>query len=192
MKKIALNLFAITLSAAFAVGCSSEAVNDEINTLNSTVNVFEKQDIRQTDLVGTWKIESMISDVAVDLNSDGTSGTEILDETTCFDNLFYSFNEEGGILAHQARLNFVDGEMQCDGEGTYAATYEVTGNELSVTFQSGESTLTFTKTIGLSTANGATYMHVAIEDYEVAELVNDPGNTSVSSINRIEMIYKKQ
>ncbi|MFD0976998.1 lipocalin family protein [Salinimicrobium gaetbulicola] len=192
MKKIALNLFALTITAALLVSCSSESVNDEMTSLNSTTNVFEKQDIRQNDLVGTWKIKAMNSDVAVDLDADGTSNTNILEETTCFDNLFFNFNAEGGVLAHQARLNFVDGEMQCDGEGDYAATYEVAGNELSVSFQSGETTLTFTKTIGLSTVDGAMYLHVAIEDYEVEELVKDPGNTSVSSINRIEMIYKKQ
>lgn len=192
MKKIALNLFAVTVAAAFTIGCSSEAVNDEMNSLNASTNIFEKQDIRQTDLVGTWKIEAMISDVAVDLNSDGNTSTDILEETTCFDNLFFNFNAEGGVLAHQARLNFVDGEMQCDGEGDYAATYSVSGNELSVSFQSGESTVTFTKTIGLSASNGDNYLHVAIEDYEVSEIVTDPGNTSVSSINRIEMIYKKQ
>ena len=192
MKKIALNLFALAITAAFSVGCSSEAVNDEMTSLNSTTNVFEKQDIRQDDLVGTWKIEAMNSDVAVDLDADGTNNTDILNETTCFDNLFFNFNAEGGILAHQAKLNFVDGEMQCTGEGNYAATYMVSGNDLSVSFQSGESQITFTKTIGLSTAGGAMYLHVAIEEYEVSELVVDPGNTSVSSINRIEMIYKKQ
>ena len=192
MKKIALNLFAVSLTAVFAVSCSSEAVNDEMSSLNSTVNVFEKQDIRQDDLVGTWKIESMISDVAVDLNSDGASNTEILEETTCFDTLFFNFNAEGGVLAHQARLSFANGEMQCDGEGTYSAAYEVAGNELFVSFQSGGSPITISKTIGLSSADGAMYLHVAIEDFEVEELVNDPGNTSVSSIHRIEMIYKKQ
>lgn len=192
MKKIALNLFAVTVIAAISVGCSSETVNDEMTSLNATSNIFEKQDIRQTDLVGIWKIEAMNSDVAVDLNADGETSSNILEESTCFDNLFFNFNAEGGVLAHQARLNFVDGEMQCDGEGTYSATYEVAGNELSVSFQSGESTITFTKTIGLSTSNGDVYLHVAIEDYEVSEIVADPGNTSVSSINRIEMIYKKQ
>lgn len=192
MKRIALNLFIVTVAAFLSVGCSTEVMNDEMTSLNSTANIFERQDIRQTDLVGTWKIESMISDVEVDLNEDGVSSTDIMNETTCFDNLFFNFNSEGGILAHQARLKFVNGEMLCDGEGDYAAAYSVTGNELSVTFQSGDSPITFTKTIGLSTTDGVTYLHVALEDYEVSEVVQDPGTTSVSSIKRIEMVYKKQ
>lgn len=192
MKKIALNLFAVTLAATFATGCSSETVNEEMSSLNSTATVFEGQDIQQTDLVGTWKIQAMNSDVAVDLNSDGTSSTDILNETSCFDNLYFNFNAEGGIAAHQAKLNFVDGEMQCDGEGDYSATYTVSGNELSVSFQSGDSQVTFTKTIGLSNDATGEYLHVAIEDYEVDELVQDPGDTSVSDITRIEMIYRKQ
>lgn len=192
MKKIALNLFALTVAATFSIGCSTDTANEEMSSLNSTATVFEGQDIQPTQLVGTWKIESMISDVAVDLNSDGTASVDILEESTCFDNLFFNFNEEGGIAAHQAKLNFVDGEMQCNSEGDYTATYTVSGNELSVSFQSGDSMITFTKTIGLSNDATGEYLHVAIEDYEVDELVQDPGNTSVSDIQRIEMIYKKQ
>lgn len=192
MKKIALNLFALTVMASLSTGCSTETANEEMSSLNSTANVFEGQDIQQTQLIGTWKIESMISDIPVDLNSDGTASVDILEETTCFDNLYFNFNDQGGIAAHQARLNFVDGEMQCNSEGDYTATYTVSGNELSVSFQSGDNMVTFTKTIGMSNDTTGEYLHVAIEDYEVDELIQDPGNTSVSNIQRIEMIYKKQ
>lgn len=192
MKKIALNLFALTVAATFSTGCSTETLTEETPSLNATATVFEGQDIQQNQLVGTWKIESVTSDVAVDLNADGSSSTNLLNETTCFDSMYFDFNVEGVLETEQARTSFTEEEMTCDGVGVYTATYEVSGNDLSVTADFDGQTVTLTKTIGLSSDADGEYLHVAIEEYEVEQFVSDPGNTVASDIERIEVVYKKQ
>lgn len=192
MKKIALNLFALFVAATFSISCSTETINEESSSLNATANVFEGQDIQQNQLVGTWKIVSMTSDVAVDLNTDGTSSTELLDETTCFDPMYFDFNAEGAVETAQGRISITAEKLECDGVGVYTASYEVSGNDLMVTAVIDGQTFTFTKKIGLSSDANGDYLHVAIEDYEVEQVVSDPEDTVASDIQRIEIVYKKQ
>ncbi len=192
MKKIALNLFALTVAATLSIGCSTETINEESSSLNATATVFEGQDIQQNQLVGTWKIVSMTSDVAVDLNADENRNTDLLAESICFDNMYFAFNAEGTIITEQSRISFTEEAMECDGTGVYSATYEVSGNTLSVTADYDGQPVTFTKTVGLSSDSNGEYLHVALEDYEVDQVVSDPGNTVASDIERIEIVYKKQ
>lgn len=192
MKKIALNLFALTVAATFATGCSTEAINEENSALNATATVFEGQDIQQNQLIGTWNIFSMTADVAVDLNNDGSSSTDLLAETTCFDPMYFDFNAEGVVETEQGRISVLENMVECDGTGIYTAAYEVAGNELTVTAEINGESYPIKKTIGLSNDANGEYLHVAIEEYEVEQIVSDPGNTIASDIKRIEIVYKKQ
>lgn len=192
MKKIALNLFALTVAATFSMSCSTETIHEETSSLNATATVFEGQDIQQNQLVGTWKIVSMTSDVAVDLNADEKSSIELLDETTCFDPMYFDFNAQGVVETEQARTSFTEEAVTCDGTGVYTAAYEVSGNDLTVYVEINGDIYPLTKTIGLSSDGNGEYLHVAIEDYEVGQFVSDPGNTIASDIKRIEIVYKKQ
>ena len=192
MKKIALNLFALTVAATFSIGCATETINEETSALNATATLFEGQDIQQNQLVGTWKIEAMTSDVAVDLDADGSSNTNLLNETTCFDGMYFAFNNDGVVETEQGRISISEEELKCDGIGNYTAAYEVSGNTLAVTADFDGQTVTLTKTIGLSSDANGEYLHVALEEYEVEQIVSDPGNTVASDIKRIEIVYKKQ
>lgn len=192
MKKIALNLFVLTVAATFSIGCSTETINEETSSLNATATVFEGQDIQQNQLVGTWKIVSMTSNVAVDLNADGSNSADLLDETTCFDPMYFSFDAQGTVETEQGRISVLEDRVECDGVGTYTATYEVSGNALAVTADFDGQPVTFTKTIGLSSDASGEYLHVALEDHEVDQVISDPGNTVASDIERIEVVYKKQ
>ena len=192
MKKIALNLFALTVAATFATGCSTETINEETSSLNATASLFEGQDIQQNQLVGTWNIVSMTSDVAVDLNADGSSNVDLLDETTCFDPMYFIFNADGGIETKQGRISITEEQLECDGTGVYTATYSVDGNELTVLAEINGEVYPLKKTIGLSSDANGEYLHVAVEDYEVEQIIADPGTTVASDIQRIEVVYKKQ
>lgn len=192
MKRIALNLFALTFSTIFFTACSTETMNDETSSLNAIASVYEGQDIQQNQMLGTWKIISLSSNVAVDLNGDGKSTTELLNETVCFDSMYFTFNAEGVVEAEQARMSLDNEELKCEGSETYSAAYKVSGNKLSVTANYDGQQVTFRKTIGLSDDEAGEYLHVAVEDYEVEQFISDPGNTVVSNVERIEIVYKKQ
>lgn len=192
MKKIALNLLSLTVAATLFVGCSTDALTEENSSLNATATVFEGQDIQQNQLVGTWMIESMTSNIAVDLDADGSSSVDLLAETTCFDGMYFDFNAEGVVETEQGRISVLEDRVECDGRGVYNATYEVSGNTLTVTAEMNGQVVTLTKTIGLSSDASGEYLHVALEDYEVDQIVSDPGTTVASDIERIEIVYKKQ
>ncbi|MEG9327197.1 lipocalin family protein [Salinimicrobium catena] len=192
MKKIALNLLSLAVATTLFVGCSTDTLTEENSSLNATATVFEGQDIQQNQLVGTWIIESMTSNIAVDLDANGSSSVDLLTETTCFDGMYFDFNAEGIVETEQGRISILEDRVECDGSGVYTAGYEVSGNTLSVTAEINGQTVTLTKTIGLSSDASGEYLHVAIEDYEVEQIVSDPGNTVASDIERIEIVYKKQ
>lgn len=192
MKKIALNLLFVGVTLFGVTACSTETAVDEMDSLNATASVFEGQDIKPAQLIGTWNILTMESDVAVDLNSDGVESTAILSESTCFDSMYFEFSANGTVGTQQARLSFPNGEMVCDGDGFYTAEYTVSGNTLTVNAEIDGQPVTFTKTVGLSSDANGEYLHVALEDFEVDQFVSDPGNTVVSDIQRIEITYKRQ
>jgi hypothetical protein len=192
MKKIALNLCVLSIAFTLFIGCSTETIDKENSSLNATASLFEGQDIQQHQLVGTWKIVSMISDVAVDLNADGGSSSNLLEETTCFDSMYFVFNAEGVVETEQGKISITEEEMNCHGTGVYSANYTVSGNSLTVNVEIDEQVYTLTKTIGLSSGVKGEYLHVAVEDYEVEQIVSDPGTTVASDIKRIEVVYKKQ
>lgn len=192
MKKIALKSLFFVVAVLGATSCSTETTQEEVSSLNATASVFEGQDIKPADLIGVWSIQEMEADIAVDLNQDGTSTTDMLSETTCFDPMYFDFSANGGVATEQARISFPDGKLVCDGIGFYTATYSVSGNTLTVNAEIDGQAVTFTKTIGLSSDADGEYLHVALEDYEVDQFVSDPGNTVVSDVQRIEITYKRQ
>lgn len=172
----------------FFQSCEPEtmSLNEEpITTVDAT--------IERSSLVGRWELESMDSDVAVNLNFDESSSTDILSETRCFDNMFYTFQANGDVTTGQAKLDFgpEDDEFKCN-YGEYSASYDVNDqNELEVTFEYNGSTLTETKSISLYEEGTEEFMKVTLSEMEASAYVDDPGTTVASEIEEIIMVYKK-
>lgn len=160
--------------------------------MNSSGTIVETADITATDLEGRWEMYSMTSDTVVDLNFDGTYGKEILLETTCFKNMFFTF-EQDSVITGQAKLDFGEnGDIFKCGFGTYSATYKIDGEELLITFTLDGVQITRSKTIALTSDATGEYLHISLEDTEAAQYVDDPGNTVASDVQKIETVYKKQ
>lgn len=190
IKKLTLTGFGLFLFAA----CSADDPAAD-NSLNASGSVVEVADITRADLLGTWNLISMTADVPVNLNpaEDDISSKNILDETHCFDSMFFTFDAAGKITTGQAKLDFGPqaDQFKC-GYGEYSASYAVSGSQLEVIFDLNGNQVSRYKTIGITRDGNKSYLRVSLEDYEAAEYVSDPGNTVASDIGRIEMVYKRQ
>ncbi|WP_424493050.1 lipocalin family protein [Salinimicrobium sp. GXAS 041] len=204
MKKLLQRLLFGGLGVALLAACSAEGVNEEMSALNASSATMSSQDLSINDLVGEWKIVSMTSvayeehpAVAVDFNKDGNFTFDLMEESTCFNIMSFDFRSNGTVYTNQARLFFdnTTGKFECQGTGLYTAGYEISGNDLSVTFTADGIEYTQVKTIYRYSEDGAEYLTVTLTEQETDSAVyvnNDPGNTVASDIKKIEMVYKKQ
>ena len=137
----------------------------------------------------------MVSDVAVDFNQDGDFNTNILTESDCFNNMYFTFDSNGDVQTTQARLYFdAQGNFSCS-EKNYTATYSVNQNELTVNFVVGGVPYTEVKQISITSDGTNEYLNITLTSTETDAAVyvaNDPGNTVASDINQIDFTYIKQ
>jgi hypothetical protein len=202
MRKLLRNLILGGVGMSMLAACSADSVNDEMNTLNASASIVEVQDLSMGDLVGRWTMHSMTSvgtdemaAVPVDFDQDGVFTYDLLKETDCFDTMYFEFDNQGKVNTHQSRLYFGStGEFTCQTTGDYAATYQISGNDLSVTFTVDGFQYTETKTINRYSENGIEFLMVTLTKAETNGAVyvaNDPGNTVASELQKIEIVYKK-
>lgn len=185
--------------APLVIACSAEEMSNDQQELNlsGTANMQEAQ-ILASDLVGTWIMYSMTSDVAVDFDQNGNFTFDLLEETDCFDPMYFVFKENGDVDTFQSRLFFssTTGMFSCQTTGNYTATYEILeGNELLVNFRVKEQNYTDKKSISRYTENNVEFLKVSLSKAETNAAVYvepDPGNTVASEIQLIEMTYIKQ
>lgn len=186
---------------AMLIACSTESVDEQMDSLNATGTSEDQplaDDISGNELVGTWNMFSMTSEfTTVDFDQDGNRTTDLLLETDCFDPMYFIFGAEGDVNTYQSRLFFsaTSGEFTCQTTGSYNATYQVNGNELSVTFTVDGYQYTETKTISRYYENGNEFLKVTLTKGETNSAVyvaDDPGNTVASDLQEIEMVYLKQ
>ena len=188
------------MSAALVLlsACSSEEVSTDMTGLNAGTTAVAAGDYNFTDLVGLWKMYSMSSlETTVDFDKDGVRTNDLLEETDCFDDMYFDFKETGVVDTRQSRLYFsaATGMFSCQTTGDYDATYAVQGNELTINFNVENQQYTETKTISIYTEDGNEFLKVSLikeETNSAVYVANDPGNTVASNIQKIEMVYIKQ
>ena len=197
MKKLSTLILGSLCASTLFFSCSADAsLVEETTALNSTTTLTTAADISSADLVGTWKIESMTSDVGVDFNQDQNFDTNILLESACFDNMYFTFEEDGDVHTTQARLFFdAEGNFICS-EKDYSATYEVVNqDELKINFVVNGVSYSEVKTISLTSDGAREYLNISLTSSETDAAVyvsDDPGTTVASDINRIDFRYIKQ
>lgn len=195
MKK-QLIFFIGSLCASLLLSCSTDAIETrDMNSLNSTASLTTAADITAADLVGTWRIYAMNSDVEVNFNQDTTASKDILAETDCFNQMYFTFNPDGVVHTTQARLYFnAEGDFSCS-EKNYAATYQVINqNELKINFIVNGTAYSEVKTITITNNGENEFLNISLTSLETDAAVyvaKDPGNTTASKIEKIDFVYIK-
>ncbi|HET8752815.1 MAG TPA: lipocalin family protein [Salinimicrobium sp.] len=194
MRKIVSKLMIFGLISTLFMACSTEDAQMNLNSLNASGSVVQTEAIAANDLVGTWLLYSMTSNTAVNFNpaTDQSSSFNIMDETSCFDNMYFTFRADGSVSTEQARLYFDEtGQFTCNSK-IYPANYAVNGDQLQVSFDFNGTIATESKTISLSQADGKEFLHVSLNKAETAAYVGDATGTVAEDITEVEMIYIKQ
>lgn len=191
MKKLLM----LGMLAPLFMACSADDPAVEESSNEVTEGLHQTYDIQSEDLVGTWKLVSMKSDIPVDLDLNQTGSTDVLTETDCFDTMYFTFNLDGSVTTQQARLFFEtqSGAMVCD-SGTYKALYRVDGNVLTVDFRIKDIPHSETRTIDVYEVNNEQFLQVDLTYAEARGYINDPdfvSPTGATSVRAVTMLYKK-
>ncbi|WP_034888420.1 lipocalin family protein [Gillisia sp. Hel_I_29] len=144
-----------------------------------------------SDLVGTWNLSVMQADTPVDLNSDGTSNNNILNETNCFDQMGVVFREDMTFTATNAKLGFSGGidndEITCESGRADSGTWDVDGDVLILDINVGGIIYTERKQLTITPTTFA----FAVTKFESDKYVSDPGDSSASPIRILSLEYAK-
>lgn len=192
MKKLLL----LGILAPLFVACTAEDAAVEESSVEVTEGLHQSYDIQSEDLVGTWKLVSMKSDIPVDLDLIAPSSTDVLSETDCFKEMYFTFNPDGSVVTQQARLFFEtqSGAMTCT-PGTYNALYSVDGNVLTVDFRIKDIPHSETRTIDVYEVNNEEFLQLDVTYAEAVGYISDPkfvSPTGATSVRALTMLYKKE
>lgn len=170
----------------FFSGCSKDE-----SQLNSTLKVSNITAISSNDMIGHWELSGMMADTAIDLDSDNASSRNLLDETTCFNTMSITFNEDGTFISNNAQMTFESGasnnEFFCLSDRMDDGEWQVSNDSLILTFLVDGKTYTHKKLIDLASNK----FSLEVTKLESDQYVNDPGDTQASPIRILELEYTK-
>ncbi|QED38808.1 DUF5004 domain-containing protein [Antarcticibacterium arcticum] len=188
MKKFIKNSILLSLTALLFSACSGEDFDDkDAEALDQKMLTY----IETADLVGHWDLSVLRSNIAVDLNADGTSNTNLLEETTCFDVMNIDLKDDMTFTSVNSRMDFAAGETNdafaCMAPRTDVGTWDVQGDTLTLNVNIAGSIYTHTKKLTM----GTNTFSFDVEKWESEQYVKDPGNTVVSGITIMSQTYTR-
>lgn len=166
--------------------CAAEDLETETEELKAAnLEVYQSQ-----DLVGIWELVSMESDVAINLNGDQNSNTNILKETECFNEMSYDFKADGSVLTSQSKLYFnTSGITSCE-KGDYTSSYTVDNDVLRVSF-TDKNGITVNPGKQIKLTDNKQLLHITLSRAEASQYIKSDSGNSTQVINEITTIYKK-
>ena len=88
------------------------------------------------DLVGTYRMTSWNSPSSIDFDGDGTSNTNMMNESQCYSNSTMSINNNGTYTMTYNYMDINNGTVTCGTESTNG-TWVRNGNSFTTTHMSG-------------------------------------------------------
>lgn len=188
MKNFLKNSLLLYCTAVLFLSCAGEDLDDkDAELLNAKMLVY----IASEDLVGNWELSVMRADTPVDLNDDGASNTNLLEETSCFDLMNINLRNDMTFSSVNSRLDFQAGETNdkflCMDPRTDQGTWGVEGDVLTLKVNIGGTIYTHTKKLTME--NNTFSFNVT--ELESQQYVKDPGNTVASGIMVMYLTYTK-
>lgn len=175
---------------------SFTAFNTTNSTLQKQVTLGEFTNISFTNtvapppvgLAGSYKLTAFNTSVPTDLNGDGTSSTNQLTETTCFNDMFLTLNPNNTFNADAKGIEItINGggvsELSCFTDPDYSGTWSVAGNILTLTYTEDGTPYTDSYTISGNT------LSATVEDGTV---VGTSGGNPIELTSDITFVFTKQ
>lgn len=87
------------------------------------------------DIVGRYKLSAFNTDVQTDLNRDGSASSNQMSETTCYNNMFLTLNEDKTFSADSKGVDISSiNTLQCFTDPLVNGTWTYDGNSLELTY----------------------------------------------------------
>lgn len=169
MKNIILPLIAMLF--AFTA-----CTNDENQSVNSNAA-----------LVGNYVLSTLTADVAVDLNQDMVTNTELTVETNCFDAMAISFNADGTFSSTIAEVSFDAANNLICNTSVESGTYSYANGTLTITVNINGGTATESQQVLLT----PTTLSFNVDDNDVAQYFSGAAGTPASGITNLDFVYNK-
>ena len=167
-----LSVFLITL---LTISCEDEPLDPAIDVSGNSA------------VVGTYFMTAFNSSIPTDLNQDGTSSTNQLNETNCFDGSYIIMSSDNTFIANSKGIDIDEqgttSTIACFEDEEVSGTWSLNGNQLSLTFI--EQNTSYTEVFVFENNT----IRLVIED---GELVGTASNgTPVFLTANLEIIYTK-
>ncbi|WP_445715960.1 lipocalin family protein [Flavobacterium sp.] len=128
MKSIKSIVALFVLSLAFTtVSCDNEPVDPALEIGGGG-----------SFITGTYFMTAFNSSIPTDLNGDGISSTNQMNETNCFNGSYITLNANNTFVANSKGLdinsNGSTSTIECFDDGDFSGTWFISGNILSITY----------------------------------------------------------
>jgi hypothetical protein len=123
------NFKMLMLAVAGCLSLTACSNDDDNNGVNNNTNA---------DLTGTYRMTSWNAPMAVDLNGDGTTNTNVMTETNCYNNSMMTINQNGTYTMTYNSAGINGTAIECDTETT-VGTWTRSGNTFTTTQTGGAS-----------------------------------------------------
>lgn len=192
MKTIKLFLsFLIIITSLTFISCEDEAVDPTLVPTNPVPNNNggggNNGGGNPTTVVGAYKLTAFNTSVPTDLNGDGTTSTNQMNETSCFNNMFIIINSNNTFNADAkgVEIDFSNNITQCYTDPDYNGTWVLNGNILTLTYVDGGITYNDNFTV----AGAGNSLSISAPD---GEIVGIESGQPVYLTSNIQFIYTKQ
>ncbi len=179
----------LIFSLAFIIfSCSKEDGSDSKSSFK-TSNFAAS--INPDDLVGEWKLATMQADTLVDLNKDGIGDQNLLNESSCFNDMKVIFKQDRTFSTTNARLDFNGGagnsEFVCVKNRIDFGTWDIDGTDLILNIDIDGTIYTDRKPLNYTTST----FGFDVSKAESNIYVTDPGDSSASKIRILALEYTR-
>lgn len=183
------SIFTVLFFGVLFVSCDNEVLDpvilQQINT-NANNNPGNGNPTNTT-ISGTYLLTAFNSSVATDLNGDGVSSINQMNETSCFNGSSITLNANNTFTATgngvEIDLSTTPNTIVCTSEPATTGTWSLSGNQLSTTYVEGG--ITYTDVV---TVVGNTLVYSASN----GEVVGIANGVPVYLTANLTVIYSKQ
>lgn len=175
MKTIIQSLSILMLMLVIT-SCTSDD-NNQVTTLTDA------------DVIGEWQLIEINSDPAIDIENDGTTDTNLMLQTTCFDGWGLDFDANGTLTADYAEIEIdpnAIASLICTPQ-TDTGTYNISGNNLTVSATIDGTTET--QTIAITITNNV--MSILVTESDITSFFAIPDGEIYSELVSLEFVLQK-
>lgn len=139
------------------------------------------------NLAGTYVLTSLQSNVAVDLDGNGTTSTDLMTEVACLRQFTVTFNVDGSFTALIADADFNPNNVLVCTTRTESGTYTYVNGLLTVTIVVNGGTVTESEQAILN----ATNFSFTLDSGRISQFFSSIAGTPANGITNLDFVYTR-